>query len=173
MNLYLIRNIPLNNFLDSSKCRLTICLQSRCHWAVTKHGILLHSLDSKYIYVGRTGTGENHCCIFQPAFGCSALQKLVKIFIFNIFCAIKHNFFKQEICRKIQQKTFLSGNKTLNQDFGAKLIFFFAKFCFKFVAFCIFLAFWCEKMLKMEISTRVSGTKRWLKNTTNDIKQRC
>ena len=35
----------------------------------------------------RTAIGK--CCIFRPAFGCCALQTLVKIVIFSIFCAKK------------------------------------------------------------------------------------
>ena len=36
------------------------------------------------------------CCIFRPAFGCCALQTLVKIVIFSIFSAKKLK--KQDIC---------------------------------------------------------------------------
>ena len=46
-----------------------------------------------------------YCCIFQPAYGCCALQTLVEIVIFSVFCA--KNLKKQEICSKILQKTCL------------------------------------------------------------------
>ena len=42
------------------------------------------------------------CCIFRPAFGCCAPQKLVKIFIFGK--KSWKNEKKQEICCKIHQK---------------------------------------------------------------------
>ena len=43
------------------------------------------------------------CCIFQPVFGCYALQTLVKKVIFTGFCA--KNLKKQEICSKFLQTT--------------------------------------------------------------------
>ena len=44
------------------------------------------------------------CCIFQPAFGCRALQMLVEIVIFSVF-TVKKLKKKQEICSKFLQKT--------------------------------------------------------------------
>ena len=37
-----------------------------------------------------TCTYYMQCCIFRPAFGCCTLPTLVKICIFNVFCAKKH-----------------------------------------------------------------------------------
>ena len=45
--------------------------------------------------------GIDQCCIFRPALGCCALQTLVKIVIFSVFCAKKPK--KQKICSKILQ----------------------------------------------------------------------
>ena len=51
------------------------------------------------------------CCIFQPAFGCYALQTLVKIFFFNIFWAKKLEKLKRR--RKLKKKK--------NKKFDAKV----------------------------------------------------
>ena len=52
----------------------------------------------------RKGESErkSECCIFRPAFGCSALQMLVEIVIFSIFCAknIKSKKFAVNFCKK-------------------------------------------------------------------------
>ena len=43
------------------------------------------------------------CCIFQPAFGCCALETLVEIVIFSIFCAKKakkSKKFEAKFCKK-------------------------------------------------------------------------
>ena len=41
------------------------------------------------------------CCIFQPVFGCCALQIIVEIWVFNIFCAKKLK--KEEKAQKSRQ----------------------------------------------------------------------
>ena len=53
------------------------------------------------------------CCIFRPAFGCCALQTLVKIVIFSVFYA--KNLKKQEICSKFLKKQFFL---SLHQNAG-------------------------------------------------------
>ena len=103
------------------------------------------------------------CCIFRPAFGCCTLQMLVETFIFLVFCAKKlknskskkfaAKFSKKKVSTKmlikgcltqlsacenvvLTMKRFFSGNKTLNQHFGANLKKHFCK-----ISLHIFLLF--------------------------------
>ena len=67
------------------------------------------------------------CCIFRPAFGCCALQKLVEIVIFRVFSA--KNLKKVEICSKfLQKKKFLL---SLHQNAGR--LFYSQKWAFFYV----------------------------------------
>ena len=52
-------------------------------WSGLKFGIHVNYRDRKKSYVPDKGD----CCIFWPAFGCCALQPLVKIVIFSVFAA--------------------------------------------------------------------------------------
>ena len=65
----------------------------------------------------------HNSCIFQPAFGCCALQTLLAIVIFTVFSAKKLK--KQEICSKFLQKTRLK----FTTDFSNKSVFKFAPQC--------------------------------------------
>ena len=75
------------------------CLKADFHFVVRKQlpRFTLHHMQWDF-----HGFSYVICCMFRPAFGCCALQTLVKIVIFSIFT---HFFLKkQEICCKFQEK---------------------------------------------------------------------
>ena len=109
---------------------------------------------------------KNTCCILQPAIGCWALRKLVKICFFNVFVQKSwKRKKKQEIGSKFKQKIgflnlhqnagqgfweikYFSGNKTLDQPPSVVFVWSQYKFCIKFFTFFFFSAFLLKKCWK-------------------------
>ena len=80
------------------------------------------------------------CCIFWPAFGCCACQRLVQIVIFSIFCA--KNLKKQEIC-----SIFLGVKQSTSVLVQMQKTCYLLKFAANFLLFQGFLHKKCWKCL--------------------------
>ena len=111
---------------------------------------------------------SHHCCIFWQAFGCCALQALVEILIFSIFCAKK-----QKKMQKVNKFGAKCGNffctKTRVKCFGANLKFpFCCKIFHQISFFSSFLHFFHQKILKSRFQPAfgVQSTQELVKNTT-------
>ena len=86
-------------------------------YQIVKLAILIYMLLFLSSWQLEFGIEKVGCCIFRPAFGCCAPQKLVEIFIFSKKAEKMRK--KQEICSKIYQKTrfFEFATKTLVEGF--------------------------------------------------------
>ena len=117
-------------------------LQNCAHWINNFLQIeaLQRSIEKVIFYYGsldHVWLDIHSCCIFWLAFGCFALQTLVEMLIFIVFCA---------------KKLFLV-IKPLNSILVQKNTHFFAKFWCKFLTFFSFFRFSAWKTLKFKMLT--------------------
>ena len=94
------------------------------------------------------------CCIFQPAFGCCALQTLVEIFIFNVFelkMRKKRNLQKNLAKKYFDQRTHACPCVGMVENYEKYDAFFMIFECFS---------------LFLTMQTHVQACVRWLKYTT-------
>ena len=71
------------------------------------------------------GIAEQRCCIFQPAIGCWALQTLVEIVIFSVFCAKKLLKSKKVGAKFCKKHVYLSLHKNVGRLFYSQKMSFF------------------------------------------------
>ncbi len=60
IELNLVWNIPFVDSFDASKCQLTICLQRKGHWTLSKKRVLFHCLKDRALLIGKVNIGLNN-----------------------------------------------------------------------------------------------------------------